>query len=200
MASATNCRLIKNGVNDVLLNIFIQNGTILSNGSVTNFTSLLSAAAGPFGISEDCLKVKSGTSYYEYSSGTPTLIGSTGSITAMDKYMKYALASSNIMKYNSVTKQFALLFSNANVTFSVNATIHSYGNRVVVVDYNWTNAEVYAFVDNSGSLTEIFMHNAAGFDSTPTAYISQQMTKILIYGLSGSQADGSLFFVDYDGL
>lgn len=129
--------MVKNlNTNNVLLHVFAENGTTFTQTNTINLTAQLNTSVGSFALSENCLKIKANLNYYEYSSGTPTLIGNTASITAIDDSMNYVLASNNILKYNTTTKQYGLLYSNVNVTFSSNASIRSYENRVVIIDYN----------------------------------------------------------------
>ncbi len=171
--------------------------------TTTNVSSALSGGATNWAISNDCTKLKTDTSYRALVSGSLNTVTNSSGIISTDALMTYAVISTGILKYNATANAYHSFYSDANLTLSSNAKIYSSNNRIVVSDVSSNIAEIYAFVDNSGSGTQAFTYSStatANFTAAPTVYVSPAMTKVLVYGVTSAGFETSFFYIDYAGL
>ena len=66
----------------------------------------------------------------------------------------------------------------------------------MIYDTTVTTALVYAFVDNSNTLTQVF-NSSWTVDSNATVTVSPALTKIIFYGVSSSSLTTNLYFINY---
>lgn len=65
-----------------------------------------------------------------------------------------------------------------------------------------TTASFYSLLDNTGSTSLLFSFSTANllsFNSTPTVQVSEQCTKVLIYGMSSGSFISYFYYLDYSG-
>lgn len=198
LASSLNCRLVSDGTQYFIYS-FANNGTALSSNS-TNATSSLTGGSN-WKISNDCTKIKMNTNtYFTDNSGSLSSVTGPSDIISTDDLMIYAVVPTGILKYNSTDSTYSPFVTNANLSFSGGAKIYSYNNRIVVSDVDGDDIEVYAYLDNAGVAARAFYFNSVNsvnFTSPPSVLVSSMMTKILIYGLDGSNFVTSFHFIDY---
>lgn len=190
---------MKNSATTYLIYRYTTNGTALSV-TTTDVSAALAGGASSWAISSDCSKIKTDSSYRAIVSGSLTIVSNLSTIISTDALMTYAVTSTGILKYNATANAYSSLYSNANLTLSANAKIYSFSNKIVISDVSSNIAEVYAFVDNSGSVSLVFSYSSTGtanFTASPTVYVSSGVTKILVYGLTSSGFETSFYYIDY---
>lgn len=198
------CILFKNSANEFRVDQFMSNGTSASVTATNSIPTLLASqsASVNWKISDDCLRIKSDSNVYSASSTTTSfsLVGAVSGWMADDDSLTYVLTSNTVLKYTSSNSSYDVIHTLVNLTFTSQAIISSYNNRIVIAEVGASTASAFAFIDNSGVLTELLNHQSTGYDSTPTIKISPQCTKVFVYGLVSAAAQTNFFYVNYANL
>lgn len=120
--------------------------------------------------------------------------------TAADDYLKYVISGGSIWKYNSGTKTYTQYYNKTLLTSD--KAIYSYSNRIVVTAYDVINATAYkrqliAYADNGATLIEVFNYDYV-WDMNPSVEISDQVTKVVIFGSNGGKKKVQAYSIDYN--
>jgi hypothetical protein len=102
---------------------------------------------------------------------------------------------------NSATSTLENVYNHTSNRLLANHNIYRSGNRLLLTGYNTTAAQFFAYtVDSTTSwaLSSIITYTLAGFIDTPTIQVSEDLTKVLVYGNRTPQPRFDGFFINYD--
>jgi hypothetical protein len=101
---------------------------------------------------------------------------------AIDDNLTYAVANNgSLYRLDLATNTFFLFFMPTR-PFSVNSVVYVWEDRVIVAYTNSTGADVYAFLDSTGTAKSLFNYSSNSFSFTPRIYVSPNLTKIVVVG------------------
>jgi hypothetical protein len=196
-ASSANCRLFRNtGSNNYTVYQIQNSNNALTIVATIDATSALSAVSSTLWvISSDCLRIRTDTNVYAAVSnaGPYTAAGATTGWLAYDASLTYAVTATAILKYSS--NAYSSVYTFPGVTFT-SASVYAFSGRIVVVSTTASAASTYVHKDN-GTITHIWNITASGFDATPAVKVSEERTKVLIYGTKSSLFSSTFYYVDY---
>lgn len=162
-------------------------------GNITN-SSILQ-------VSDDCSKFRVDSKIFAKLNGSFQLTNSSiASLVALDQTFIYALGDNSIWKYSSTSNSYQNYSISLNSTFAAGTVLQSYNGSLVAYQTAAASAKFAAFIEQGSSVKLLSVTEISGYKSTPNIAISPQLSFIIVYGSSSSDAALiKLYSIDYTG-